>query len=109
MTMRSQKSAIFALGLLGACATNPAPGQHTPELDRIGHIVVIYLENRSFDNLYGDFPGADGLASPRARSIRQVDQAGNPFAVLPRAEGVPFPRDLPNAPFDITRYTPPEE
>ena len=31
-------------------------------VDRIDHIVVIYLENRSFDNLFGLFPGADGIA-----------------------------------------------
>lgn len=109
MTMISRGAAGFALAFLGACAANPAPGQRGHALDRIGHIVVIYLENRSFDNLYGDFPGADGVASPRARGIRQVDHAGNPFAVLPQADGVPFPRDLPNAPFDITRYTPPGE
>jgi phospholipase C len=26
-----------------------------------GHILVIYLENRSFDNLFGEFPGVDGI------------------------------------------------
>ena len=30
---------------------------------RIDTIVVIYGENRSFDNLYGTFPGADGIAA----------------------------------------------
>ena len=25
------------------------------------HIIVIYQENRSFDNLFGKFPGANGL------------------------------------------------
>ncbi|HXZ43901.1 MAG TPA: alkaline phosphatase family protein, partial [archaeon] len=33
---------------------------HESGLDRIHHLVVIYLENRSFDNLYGEFPGANG-------------------------------------------------
>ena len=28
---------------------------------RLKHIVVIYQENWSFDSLYGQFPGADGL------------------------------------------------
>ena len=32
--------------------------------DDIHTIVVIYAENRSFDNLYGTFPGANGLAMP---------------------------------------------
>ena len=32
-------------------------------LRRIGHIIVIYQENWSFDSLYGQFPGANGLAN----------------------------------------------
>src|SRR3954468_14562966 len=32
-------------------------------IDRINHVVVIYLENRSFDNLYGSFEGAQGLSA----------------------------------------------
>ena len=31
------------------------------KLRQIGHIIVIYQENWSFDSLYGQFPGADGL------------------------------------------------
>src|SRR5215471_7984868 len=30
-------------------------------LKKVHHIVVIYQENWSFDSLYGQFPGADGL------------------------------------------------
>src|SRR5215472_2193840 len=29
-------------------------------IDQIENVVVIYAENRSFDNLYGFFPGANG-------------------------------------------------
>src|SRR5215472_8823539 len=39
---------------------------HGQEIDsklrRIGHIIVIYQENWSFDSLYGQFPGANGYA-----------------------------------------------
>ena len=31
-------------------------------LERLNHIVVVVLENWSFDSLYGQFPGASGLA-----------------------------------------------
>ncbi len=31
------------------------------KLGRIGHVIVIYQENWSFDSLYGQFPGANGL------------------------------------------------
>ena len=32
-------------------------------LDKIEHIVFIVKENRSFDNYFGTFPGADGATS----------------------------------------------
>lgn len=41
----------------------------------INHIVVIYLENHTFDNLYGKFPGANGLDQPGAQ-VPQVDKNG---------------------------------
>jgi len=92
-----------------ACSMHGGPTRPAPELSRIGHVIVLYLENRSFDNLYGEFPGADGLSSPGSRSVRQVDASGQPFATLPEADGVPFPPGLPNAPFDITRFVPSDE
>ena len=55
-------------------------------LDDIRNIVVIYAENRSFDNLFGFFPGANGLRSRAAHSIKQVDRDGATlFANLPPA------------------------
>jgi len=46
-----------AVALLSACATATRGG-----LERIERIVIIYAENRSFDHLYGLFPGAEGIA-----------------------------------------------
>ena len=53
--------ALLSAGLPGilagdACAQNVPSG-----IANIETIVVIYAENRSFDNLYGYFPGANGL------------------------------------------------
>ena len=76
-----------------------------PGLQRLQHVVVIYLENRSFDNLYGEFVGANGLANAGASSV-QVDANGTPFASLPEIAGSPFPTTLPNAPFGIEQYVP---
>jgi acid phosphatase len=57
-------------------------------LDEIQNIVVIYAENRSFDNLFGAFPGANGLHTNGARSIKQVDRDGKTvLPVLPPAWG----------------------
>ncbi len=79
---------------------------NVPGLNRLKHVVVIYLENHSFDNLYGQFPGADGLANAAATST-QVDLTGAPFATLPfpATPGfAPFPANLPNAPFGIEQF-----
>jgi len=78
-------------------------GQDGQIPDRLQHLVVIYLENHSFDNLYGEFPGADGLSNAGATE-RQVDASGTPFSTLPQVSGSPFPTTLPNAPFAIEDF-----
>src|SRR5262249_5381849 len=42
-------------------------GGHAKSLADIQHIVVIVLENWSFDSLYGEFAGAEGLSSAAAK------------------------------------------
>jgi acid phosphatase len=58
-------------------------GAATPNYDAIRTVVVIYAENRSFDNLYGTFPGANGLANASAAAITQLDRDGQPMRGLP--------------------------
>src|SRR5439155_1650001 len=75
-----------------------------PRLRQLDHIVVIYLENRSFDNLYGEFAGADGLAAAGGAPL-QVDGSGTAFATLPAVRGMAsIPTTLPNAPFNIEQF-----
>jgi phospholipase C len=69
----------------------------------MGHLVVLYLENHSFDNLYGEFSGADGLASG-VRFAPQVDERGVPYRTLPVSHGGPLPPNLPNRPFCLELY-----
>jgi phospholipase C len=59
----------------------------TPNYDDVQTLVVIYAENRSFDNLYGSFPGADGLANAPAVAITQLDRDGKPMRGLPAVWG----------------------
>jgi phospholipase C len=75
------------------------------DFQKLGHIVVIYMENHSFDNLYGEFPGANGLSSA-GNHAAQVDRSGTAYTTLPRPPGHAFPANLPNKPFDIERYLP---
>jgi acid phosphatase len=91
---------LAALSAAG-CATRAADG-----LARVEHIVVIYAENRSFDHLYGLFPGAEGLAQASAEQKTQLDHDGKPLPHLPpvydAAKVNPrFPQSLPNGPFQI--------
>src|SRR5918997_2000148 len=85
-----------------------------PETVPIDHLVVIFLENRPFDHLYGLFPGANGLLAPEAR-IPQTNENGVPYVTLPPvvnswanppAVDTRFPSDLPNEPFLIEDYVP---
>jgi acid phosphatase len=86
----------------------------------VATIVVIYAENRAFDNLYGNFPGASGLGEvvdasgqPLPSYIPQRDRDGSTLPSLPQTwGGVTAPgyqpvvtqamsAGLPNAPFSI--------
>jgi acid phosphatase len=121
--------ALAAVLSLTACndSDTPTPAETTAALQsKVQNIVVIYAENRSFDNLYGNFPGANGLSTvvdssgkPTAAYVAQVDRDGSALTTLPPTwGGVMMPGQavtvteaqssgLANAPFDIaTAYKP---
>ena len=80
-------SAVFqaALLLLGS-----AGAAHDPSGDgirKIEHVVIIMQENRSFDNYFGTYPGANGIA---------MDD-GVPIACVPNVEGKPCVRPYHDA------------
>jgi len=68
---------------------NAAPAPTGAALDallekHIGNVVVIYAENRSFNNLFGDFPGLQQpLSSVPAKRLVQRDRDGTPLKTLP--------------------------
>jgi phospholipase C len=122
-----------ALALTAASGSGSAKAA-PPGLRKVRHIVVFYLENWSFDSLYGTFPGADGIAHARA-AAPQLDANGKPYATLPeplasapgakptnpavaenaaiakkpaaRPADTRFAANLPNAPFGIANYVSP--
>src|SRR5258708_3378531 len=70
------------------------------DLSKIDTIVIIYAENRSFDHLYGLFPGANGLSGATPEQMTQRDHDGSvlPYLTVWDSHGKPnpkFPR-LPN-------------
>ena len=85
--------AAAATALLSACAGNSGTPSDALLQQDIQTVVVIYAENRGFDNLYGLYPGADGIpdVNPSASGsyLPQVDRdAGNTvLAKLPKVWG----------------------
>jgi phospholipase C len=96
------------------------PTDHEHSVDnslkrRLNHIIVIYQENWSFDSLYGQFPGVNGLANgfdtlPQTDKstgystyIYQTPQPLNGTADLrfPPGNGQPA---LPLIPYDLTKF-----
>ncbi|WP_242457753.1 alkaline phosphatase family protein [Pedobacter sp. BS3] len=79
-------------------------------INKVGHVVVIYMENHSFDCLYGEFEGADGHANASAESVTQIDKDGNPYTYLPPIpRSTAFPVNLPNNYFNIDQYVPADQ
>ncbi|MCI1015180.1 acid phosphatase [Herbaspirillum sp. C7C2] len=127
-------AALGAGSALAACATegqgpgpvpypsgNPADAAALDRAlrDNVKTVVVIYAENRSFNNLFADFPGLEKpLSSVKASDYQQRDRDGSLLKQLPPVwsgvviqeqsiEGVTYPAgkqyqsDLPNAPFAL--------
>jgi acid phosphatase len=103
-----------------------SPKSHHDRLGRIKHIVVIYQENHSFDNLYGSWEGVNGLANADAAHTTQVNQGGTPYTCLRQNDvkltspplattctdsttGTPFQSAFENKPFAIDDYVAPSD
>ncbi|MBI3826327.1 MAG: alkaline phosphatase family protein [Candidatus Rokubacteria bacterium] len=118
--MTTSRRAIVAIALVclavASCARGKNPYELPPPLrgDRapIDHIVVLFLENRSFDHLFGTYPGAEGLDNYHGR---QTDRNGVAYPLLPRPlgrDGKPdprFPADLDNRPFAMLKFVGPTD
>ncbi len=98
-------------------------GKGPDQLSKINHIVVIYEENHSFDNLYGGWEGVNGIGGPGySAHATQASQAGTPLPCLLQLDvnlttpplskvcsgtdknGVAFDSHFVNAPFKIDDY-----
>ena len=106
--------AAFASAISGSLTTGVGAQSAVPsDLTNIETVVVIYSENRSFDNLYGSFPGANGLQNVTPENSIQVDRDGSVLKELPPVWGGLTPKGvvpavtqaqtahLPNRPFAI--------
>src|SRR5215470_15489780 len=71
-------SAILALGPVAVAGAD----DRSDKLQKINHIVVIYQENHSFDNLYGGWEGVNGRANADTAHTQQINESGVPFNCL---------------------------
>jgi phospholipase C len=58
----------------------PANAHSDNEIQKIKRFIILYQENHSFDNLYGDWEGVNGRTP--ANYIPQVSQTGSPYTCL---------------------------
>src|SRR3954462_8167269 len=105
----------------------PKPLTPAQKLARVKHVVVIYEENHSFDNLYGGWEGVNGRANATAAQKAQVDQNGKAYACLLQldvnlaavqpqacsdtnpATGTAFTSAFPDPPFQIDTFIKPTD
>ena len=91
--------AALALGACGTAPSSELPSAPDNGLDarlreRIRHVVVIYAENRSFNNLFADFPGVQRpMAALRPEDWLQRDRDGRPLRELPPIWGGLVPHE----------------
>jgi len=83
-----RKLAVLVALVCAAFAVTAMSGSASPgndnrqKLDKINHIVVIYEENHSFDNLYGGWEGVNGRSNADAAHTTQVAQNGSAYGCL---------------------------
>ena len=77
-------AAIFGASASALAPTATSPAHASPaapqRTGRIAHVVIVFQENRSFDNLFNGFPGADTVQSGtdsngKSIALRPVDLA----------------------------------
>lgn len=124
MPARTVVTALLALMLVSISFAPRAASAQERGIDKINHVIILFLENHTVDNLYSLMSGVNGVNSPGG-AVTQVDRDGNAYATLPPVKvsvkyagfgapidelpGLPdprFPANLPNAPFMIDDYVP---
>ena len=106
LTAKVTGALLFGLYFAG-CKKDYKTSSSSEAIHKVKHVVVIYLENHSFDNLYGQFQGANGLSNATPANTTQLDANGIPYTYLPAIPGTPaFPTTLANTYFNIDQYVP---
>src|SRR5262249_33689089 len=110
MSRSLRRVLTLAAGAVTVLASGPgitAQAGVDEKFGAINHIVVIYEENHSFDNLYGNWEGVNGRSGATAANTTQVQQDNTTaYSCLPQNDVNLPPCISPNAPFGIEQYIP---
>ena len=116
-------AALLALCSITVWPSAASADDGSNRLGAINHIVVVYEENHSFDNLYGGWEGVNGRANAPAAQTVQITQGGVPYTCLLQNDvnltspplsadctdtttGTTFTTHFTNNPFGIEAYLP---
>src|SRR5262249_11526545 len=104
--MRKLMLATTALVTAAVCAfaassADAAQPKGPTGVAKIGHIVVIFAENHSFDEEFGSFPGANGLKGLKPGQYVQRDRDGTVMPMLPPIWGGVIDSHLVNPPNNV--------
>jgi acid phosphatase len=119
-------AAVVALVALSVPASSAGGSKPQQRLSQVDHIVVIYEENHSFDNLYGLWEGVRGLSDVNRAHTAQVGQHGTRYQCLLQDDlnlqspplsatctdsttPTTFSSHFPNEPFRIDDYIGPDD
>jgi acid phosphatase len=118
------------LNRAAALAASFQSSSNQKQLKKINHVVVIYEENHSFDNLYGGWEGVNGLSHADPAHTTQYNEAGHAYNCLKQNDanlqapspltatctdatagtpGGPFVSHFPNTWFTIDDYIKPSD
>ena len=87
-------------GVHGSSPSPSSPSNPTGQSVPIKNVIVVIMQNRSFDHLFGTFPGATGI-QPGVPGFSQVDANG--AVVTPQLLTDTATADLPHARSDFLR------
>src|SRR5262249_44800521 len=85
--MRITSTGLISILMLAGAGCSDDSGSGDPLQDKVDTIVVIYAENRGFDNIYGAFPGANGIPSTGIVDQKDRDASSTALTNLPMTWG----------------------
>lgn len=91
---------ILGCGGVNSSSSSPSPTPTPVTQAQVKNVIVVIMQNRSFDHLFGTFPGANGI-KPGVPGFSQTDATG--ATVTPQLLTATSTPDLPHSRNDFLR------